>query len=50
MTIEELAERLAEAIAKQTEIDNLGDGESIILMAPSPILNLKQIAEEILKS
>lgn len=43
--IEEYIEVLAEAIAAQTETDNAGDGETILLIGPNPALNLRTIAE-----
>lgn len=48
LTVTDLAQRLAEAIAKQVEIDNLGDCESVVLMRETPTLNLVEIAETIL--
>ncbi len=44
--LERLDERIAEGIHKQRqEFDNLGDGESIVLVGKVPTINLKQLAE-----
>ncbi len=47
---EELAIVIADEIMLQqgNETDNLGDGESIVLMGKMPVINLKQLAERII--
>ena len=54
MTNTERAQKLAEFIAveiaaQDNETDNLGDGESIVLMSDCPTINLVQLAERILR-
>lgn len=47
--VDELARLIAIEIAAQdNETDNLGDGESIVLMGNLPTINLVQLAEKIL--
>jgi len=43
-----LAYSISVGICAQTEIDDLGDGESIFLSANSPIINLVQLAEHVI--
>lgn len=46
--IQSLAIQIAVEIAKQdNDVDNLGDGESIVLMSKCPTINLVQLAERI---
>lgn len=43
------AQRLAEALVAQgVEVDNLGDGESVVLTDACPTINLQQLAEHML--
>lgn len=44
------AVEIGKAISKQTEIDNLGDCESVMFMEICPVLNLVQLAEELIKA
>lgn len=45
--ISAMAVIFAEEIGSQTEIDNLGDGESVIFLAESPVVNLIRLAERV---
>lgn len=45
--VTELAIKISELIAWQTETDNLGDLESIVFMGELPCLNLVELAEEL---
>ena len=48
-SIQSLGILIAVEIAKQDqEIDNLGDGESIVFMGKCPVLNVVQLAEKII--
>lgn len=48
MTDTKLAQFIAETIAEQgVETDNLGDGESIVLIGHLPTINLVELAEKI---
>lgn len=51
ITAAELAEKIAEAIAEQSqEFDNLGDNESIIFVGHTPTINLVMLAEFLLRN
>ena len=49
-SIQSLAILIAVEIAKQdNELDNLGDGESVVFMGKCPTINLVQLAEKIVE-
>lgn len=48
MTKEELVELIATHLAKNNEVDNLGDGESICFLGELPTVNIVELAEAIL--
>jgi hypothetical protein len=49
MTNEELQEIIIAFLAKDNEIDNLGDGESICFQDELPTVNIVQLAAAILE-
>jgi hypothetical protein len=47
---QQLSQRIAEGLAMQNiELDNLGDGESIVVLSKHDAVNLLQLAEYLLK-
>jgi hypothetical protein len=48
MTKEQLSEIIAGYISNHNEIDNLGDGESIVLVGNFPVINVLELAETLL--
>lgn len=47
-SVAQLAQFIAQVIKKDNDIDNLGDGESIVLVDKCPTINLTELAERIL--
>lgn len=45
----EISQQIAEEIGAQTELDNLGDCESVVFMEDFPVLNLIQFTEGLIK-